>query len=165
MINIPCVRYPLVAACNYFPLSVPGSWLVSQPQCIPWMNPYIPCFWKSCSTKKMFLLSSWKCFIISWGFFNSIGSVLKTPPWFADWLSQSSFSSIFSKHHNYQSVRARELKFWENFHPTLCVMCHISHVTCHMSPVICHLSRVTCHLSHVTCYVSAFLIYFFLIKK
>ena len=29
-----------------------------------------------------------------------------------------------------QTIRARELKFWENVHPTPCVMCHVSRVTC-----------------------------------
>ena len=32
-----------------------------------------------------------------------------------------------------QNRKARELKFRENVHPTLCVMCHVSPVTCHIS--------------------------------
>ena len=31
-------------------------------------------------------------------------------------------------HHCSQPVRARELKFWENVHPTPCVTCNMSHV-------------------------------------
>ena len=42
---------------------------------------------------------------------------------------------IYSKHCQSQTGRARELKFWENVRPTLCVMCHVSPVTCHLSPV------------------------------
>jgi hypothetical protein len=45
---------------------------------------------------------------------------------------------ISSKHCQSQTERARELKFWENVHPTLCVTCHVSRVTCQMSPVKCH---------------------------
>ena len=44
---------------------------------------------------------------------------------------------------NSQTVRARELKFWEKVHLS------------HLSPVTCHVSRVTCHMSH-------FLLLFFL---
>ena len=36
----------------------------------------------------------------------------------SEWVSESAFSS----------VRARELTFWENVHPTPCVMCHVSRV-------------------------------------
>ena len=36
-----------------------------------------------------------------------------------------------SKHHNSQTVRARDLKFWHNVCHPLCVMCHLSRVTCH----------------------------------
>ena len=46
---------------------------------------------------------------------------------------------ISSKHCRSQAGRARQLKFWDNFYPALCVMCHVSRVTCHMSPVTCHL--------------------------
>ena len=53
---------------------------------------------------------------------------------------------ISSKHCQSRTGRARELKFWENVHPTLCVMCHVSCVTCHVSTVRCHLSPVTCQM-------------------
>ena len=43
-----------------------------------------------------------------------------------------------------QTERARELEFWENVHPTLCVTCHVSHVTCHQARVTCQLSPVRC---------------------
>ena len=65
--------------------------------------------------------------------------------WFGEW----SFSSKYSKHHNSQT--ARELKFWENVHPTPSVMCHVSHVS-----VTCHMSHVTCCMSCVTCYLWIF---------
>ena len=51
---------------------------------------------------------------------------------------------IYSKHCQSQTGRARELKLWENIHPTLCVMCHVSCVMCHLSCAMCHLSPVTC---------------------
>ena len=35
---------------------------------------------------------------------------------------------ISSNHHNFQTVRARDLKFLHNVHHPLCVMCHMSHV-------------------------------------
>ena len=63
---------------------------------------------------------------------------------------------ISSYHCQFQTGRARELKFLKNVHATLCVMCHVSSVTCHMSPVICHLSPVT--WQH-------FFLHFFFIKK
>ena len=51
------------------------------------------------------------------------------------WFSQSSFSSQSSRHHKHQTVRARELTFWDNVHHPLCVTCHLSHVTCDVSQV------------------------------
>ena len=47
-------------------------------------------------------------------------------------------SSQYSKHSPSQSVRVRELKFWEN-------------VTCHASCVTYHMSGVTCQVSHIMC--------------
>ena len=59
---------------------------------------------------------------------------------------KSPFSSKPSKHHYSQTVRARELRIWENFYtPT--------RVTCLM---LC----VTCQVSHVRCQVYFFLIFF-----
>ena len=52
---------------------------------------------------------------------------------------------IFWKHRTSQAVTPRDLKFWENIHNTLCVMCHISNVTCCMSLVKCHVSGVLWH--------------------
>ena len=60
------------------------------------------------------------------------------------------FLQIF-KNHNSKTVFARELKFWENVHPTPCVICH-------MSPVTCHLPCVTCHMWYSICL-------FFYLKK
>ena len=71
-----------------------------------------------------------------------------------------------------QTERARKLKFWENIHLTLCVMCHVSvvmcHVSlvmCHVSPVMCHVSPVTCHVSPITCHVSPVTCNFFILKN
>ena len=55
------------------------------------------------------------------------------------------FSSKSSKHHNSKTVWSRDLKYWNNVHHPLCVMCHVSCVMCHMSHVMCHMSPVTCH--------------------
>ena len=60
---------------------------------------------------------------------------LQTPPSLIDLVSESSFSSKPSKHHYNQTVRARELKFWENVHQKSHVRCHVSSVTCQVSPV------------------------------
>ena len=38
---------------------------------------------------------------------------------------------------------ARELKFLNNVHHPMCVMCHMSLVTCHVSHVIYRMSHVT----------------------
>ena len=46
------------------------------------------------------------------------GPVLQSPPTFTDLLSQSSFSSKFSKHHKSQISLASDLKFWlQKFFP------------------------------------------------
>ena len=70
----------------------------------------------------------------------------------------SHFSFYVSRvpwHHKLQTVRARDLTFWDNFHHPLCVMCHMSSITCNMSFVPCHMSHVICHpMSHVTYQVS-----------
>ena len=82
-----------------------------------------------------------------------------------DWLINSLSDllvKISSKHSQSQTGRARELKFWENVHPTLCVMCHVSDVGCHVSRVTCNFSLVTCHLSHVQiCFLFFFTLIFF----
>ena len=49
-----------------------------------------------------------------------------------NWVSDKSFSSRSSKHHKSHAIRAAELKFWENVHPTPCITFHVSSVTCHM---------------------------------
>ena len=51
------------------------------------------------------------------------GAVLQSPP--------SLTVQISFEHCQSQIRRARELKFWENVHPTIYVMCHVSCVTCH----------------------------------
>ena len=66
------------------------------------------------------------------------GSVLPSHRhWLIDWFSRSWFFKISFKHWQSQTGRARKLKFWENVSTTLCVMCHLSHVTCHLSGVMC----------------------------
>ena len=59
--------------------------------------------------------------------------------------NNSSFVEISSEHLHYQTVKARELQFWEKVHLPQPVLCHMSRVTCHVSPVTCHVSHVTCH--------------------
>ena len=56
---------------------------------------------------------------------------------------------LSSVHLHSQTVRARELKFWEKVHLLPRVICHVSHAMCHVSCVPCHMSCVTCHVSHV----------------
>ena len=65
---------------------------------------------------------------------------------------QISKKNTTHKYHS-QTVRARELTFWEKVHLPPPVTCHVSHVMCYMS-------RITCHMSHVT-----FLYIFFLFTK
>ena len=57
--------------------------------------------------------------------------------WLINWVTESDFSSQYSRYHKSQTIRARELKFQENVHPP-------QHVTCHMSWVTCHVSHVKC---------------------
>ena len=68
-------------------------------------------------------------------------------------VSQSSFSPPPSKNHNFQTVRASDLKLWDNVKHPLYVTCHMPRVTCHMSHFIFHMSCVTCHVSYVMCHV------------
>ena len=79
---------------------------------------------------------------------------------FINWLSHP-LVQISSEHCLSQTGRARELKFWENVHPTLCVMCHVSCVMCHVSRVTCHVSPVTCHMSKYFFFVIFFIILLF----
>ena len=66
------------------------------------------------------------------------------------------FVKIYSKHCQSQTGRARELKFWENVHPTLCVMCYVSCVRCQVSGVRCQVSGVRCQVSGVMCQIYIF---------
>ena len=50
---------------------------------------------------------------------------------------------ISSRHCQSQTVRARELKFWENVHPPPLVTCHMSQVTCHMLNITFHISYIS----------------------
>ena len=83
-------------------------------------------------------------------------AVLQTALSFTDWfiesLIRSSFFSQFSRHQKSQTVRARELKFWENVPPPkmrgmLRVRCQMSHVRCQVSPdTRCQVSGVSCQV-------------------
>ena len=66
-----------------------------------------------------------------------------------DSFSNSAYSSRSSNHFPTQTVKARELKFWESFDPPPCVTFHVSHVSCHMSCIMCHMSCVKCQMSNV----------------
>ena len=62
-------------------------------------------------------------------------AVLQSPLLLIHSYSRWSFHSESSRHCLSQTIRAVELKFWENVHPPPCVTCHVSHVTCHVSCV------------------------------
>ena len=110
-----------------------------------------------------YLLNCKVCPAFSATMFNRPGvarAVLQTGMSLIYWLSCSSFSSKPSKQHNSPTIKAGELTFLGNVHPTPCFMCHLSCVTCHLSHVTCHLSHVTCHVCFVL--LSLFLLFFFL---
>ena len=68
------------------------------------------------------------------------GAVLQSPPLLIDSLINSLINplvQISSKHFQFQTQKTRKLKFLDNVHPTLCVMCHVSRVTCHVALVTC----------------------------
>ena len=50
---------------------------------------------------------------------------------FIHWVTESSFFSKTSKYHKSQTVRARDMNFWDNVHHPLFVMCHMSCVAYH----------------------------------
>ena len=100
-----------------------------------------------------------------------------TLPSLNNWLTHWSFVKISSKHRISQTVKARELKLWENVHHPShvtyhdsCLAWHVSHVTWHhyfqtvrasdlkfednvhhLLCVRCHMSPVMCHMSRVPC--------------
>ena len=82
------------------------------------------------------------------------GAVLQSPLLLINSLIKSAFSSKPSKHHYTQTVRARELNFWENVHPPPSVTFQVSCVTCQVSCVRCHVSGITCQVSGVRCPMS-----------
>ena len=88
------------------------------------------------------------------------GVVLQTSLSFIQSVSPWAFSSQSSRYHKSQTIRARELKFWENVRPQQ----HVTYicVTCHMLHVIFHVSHVTCHMSQFFLLIFFFL--FFLDK-
>ena len=70
------------------------------------------------------------------------GAILQTPPSLINYLIESPFSPKPSKHHYTQTMRDRELTFWENIIPLPCVTCKMSCVTCQVSCVGCHVELV-----------------------
>ena len=95
------------------------------------------------------------CFIVY--LFNRpglAGAVLQTALFFIHLVSESVYSSILSKYHKSQIVRARELTILRECSPP--TKCHMSHVSIHVSHVTCHVSHVTCHvhMSYVLCHMS-----------
>ena len=123
--------------------------LLETPNWIIESIPYWSSLWFSMSIqvgvlKKVFkfYLFSWNCEIsyiwqtrCCWGLFYK-----HLHHWFIDSLIHQ-LSNPFVQ--NLQdTVRAGELKFWENVHPP-------QSVTCHMLRVMCQLSRVRCHMSHI----------------
>ena len=62
-----------------------------------------------------------------------------------DWLPEWPFSPKLSKHLYSQTVRARELIFWENVHPPPCVTYRASRVRFQVSGARCPVSCVTCN--------------------
>ena len=77
------------------------------------------------------------------------GAVLHTPLWWIHWLPERVILFLqISYHFPAQTKRALELTFWENFHPTPCITCQVSHVMCQMSHVTRHMSSIMWYLSH-----------------
>ena len=72
--------------------------------------------------------------------------------WFIHKIILRWFSSKSSKHYKSQTVKARELNFWENVYPIKHFTCHMSSVTCDMSCIMCHSACVMCHMSCATCH-------------
>ena len=72
-----------------------------------------------------------------------VGAVLQTPLSFINYVGQS-VSDPFSQNiqNTLQTVRARDLKFWDNVHQPICVTCHMSYVRCHVPHITCHISCV-----------------------
>ena len=66
------------------------------------------------------------------------------------------FSSKSSKHCLSQTVREKELKFWENIHPPLCVTCQVSGARSQVSGDRCQVLGVRYHVSGVRCQVTPF---------
>ena len=71
------------------------------------------------------------------------GAVQQTPLSLTHWVIDTCQSS---KRYKSQTVKARELKFWEKVCLPPRVMCHMSCVTCHMSRVTCHMQQVSSNL-------------------
>ena len=63
------------------------------------------------------------------------GAVLQNTPSLIKTLTNSSVVKVSSKHPHSQTVRARDLKLWENVHLPPYVMCHVSYVRCHRSHI------------------------------
>ena len=75
------------------------------------------------------------------------GAVLQRASPLTDSFISLPFSSKYSKHRHFQTVRAGDLTIQENIKQPLCLMCHVPQVICHISHVMCPKSRVTCHMT------------------
>ena len=91
------------------------------------------------------------------------GAVLQTPLLLIEmisslinWVTESSFVKISSKHLHSQTFRDMDLTFWESVHLTQRVTCHMSCVMCHVSCVMCHVSCVMCHMLHFYLFLNIF---------
>ena len=73
------------------------------------------------------------------------GAILQPPLWLIHSFieSLSYLSSKSSRHHKSQTVRAKNLTFWEYVHPPPCVTCQMSGTRCQVSGVTCHVSDIT----------------------
>ena len=94
-------------------------------------------------------------------------AVLQTPcyslHWFNKWLTHSSIVKISSKLLHSQTVRARDLKLWDNVHHPLCVTCHMSlftykfsHVRCHFTAIFIDILKFSYSINHL---LGCFLLY------
>ena len=117
------INQPL--ACGLFLLYPAPPWIV---------GPYGERYKFSCTTTVSYTLDTIPHLLIHlWIWIIRFGKgrrkyfIIRLIHWFIMW----SFRLESSRHCLSQTVRARELKLWENVNPLPCVTCHMSHVICH----------------------------------
>ena len=82
---------------------------------------------------------------------------LKTPLKFIHCVTHSIILSLqIFKLHYCQTIRARDLIFWDNIHHPMCVMCCMSYVTYHMSGVRCQMGKHFATYRHICTTLSCF---------